>query len=47
MEEKHRAILEKIKNSENEQSRMPSDFMTVNLVLSENVEQCTEFLEDP
>ena len=31
MEEKHRSILEKIKNSESEQSRMPSDHMSVNL----------------
>ena len=46
MEEKHRAILERIKNSESEQSRMPQDNMSVNLVLSDNVEQCNEFLDD-
>ena len=46
MEEKHRAILEKIKNSESEQSRMPTDHMSVNLQLSDNIEQCQEFLDD-
>lgn len=46
MEEKHRSILEKIKNSESEQSRMPTDHMSVNLQLSDNIEQCQEFLDD-
>jgi len=47
MDEKHREILVRIKNSESEQSSMPTDHLSINIQLSRDLEQCTEYLDDP
>ena len=47
MDVQHQEIMATIRNHENEQVKMPSDNLTVNLQLNSNVEQVREYLEDP
>ena len=47
MEDKHLAILERIKNTETEQTKMPSDSLNVNLQLGNKIEESGEYMEDP
>jgi hypothetical protein len=47
MEEKHASILERIRNTETEQTKMPSDSLNVNLQLGNNIEESGEYMEDP
>lgn len=47
MDEKHQGIMHKIKMQETEQTRMPTDSLSVNLQLSPQIEQANEYIEDP
>ena len=47
MEVKHQAIMERIKNTETEQTKKPSDSLNVNLQLGSSIEETGEYMEDP
>lgn len=47
MDEKHLSVMQKIRMQETEQTKMPTDSLSVNLQLSPAVEQANEYLEDP
>lgn len=47
MDEKHQSVMQKIRMQETEQTKMPTDSLSVNLQLSPTVEQSNEYIEDP
>lgn len=47
IETNYQGLLERIKNSETEQTKMPLDNLNVNLQVSNSIEECNEYLEDP
>ena len=47
IEQQHTEILQRIKNTETEQTKMPSDSLNVNLQLGNHIEENGEYMEDP
>lgn len=47
MDQRHQTIMQRIRMQETEQTKMPTDSLSVNLQLSPNIELAGEYVEDP